>query len=155
MFEISVKLLISWLLNLNYTLIREFIENFCFGVVHTSRSEMTPWQEFRVLCELIVTGQFKNVFPSRKDLVCVNWTSSWRASTHHRVQGRQCAGHLAKPRHSAYLEYTHDIALQHQQEDPMGKPNIPYLQHQPYHNVSEEIHHQPNSRGRLTPASHL
>ncbi|GFU03244.1 hypothetical protein TNCV_2721291 [Trichonephila clavipes] len=44
-------------------------------------------------------------------------TSSWRASTHHRVQqGRQCAGHLAKTRYGAYLEYTQNIMLQHQNE---------------------------------------
>ncbi|GFX54175.1 transposable element Tcb2 transposase [Trichonephila clavipes] len=45
--------------------------------------------------------------------------SSWRASTHHGVQqGRQCAGHLEKTRHGAYLEYTQNIMLQHQGEDP-------------------------------------
>ncbi|GFV59290.1 hypothetical protein TNCV_2340311 [Trichonephila clavipes] len=42
---------------------------------------------------------------------------------------RQCAGHLAKPRHGAYLEYTQNIDLQYQGEDPMGKPDTPYLQH--------------------------
>ncbi|GFX01366.1 hypothetical protein TNCV_4736071 [Trichonephila clavipes] len=48
-----------------------------------------------------------------------NKTSSWRASTHLGVQqGRQCAGHLAKTRHGAYLEYTQNIVLQHQGEDP-------------------------------------
>ncbi|GFT17579.1 hypothetical protein TNCV_4032491 [Trichonephila clavipes] len=45
-------------------------------------------------------------------------------STHHGVQqGRQCAGHLAKTRHGAYLEYTQNIMLQHQGEDPTGKPD--------------------------------
>ncbi|GFW36831.1 hypothetical protein TNCV_4348721 [Trichonephila clavipes] len=57
-------------------------------------------------------------------------TSSWRASTHLGVQqGRQCVGHLAKTRHGAYLEYTQNIVLQHQGEDPTGKPATPYLQH--------------------------
>ncbi|GFU60103.1 hypothetical protein TNCV_3144611 [Trichonephila clavipes] len=52
-------------------------------------------------------------------------TSFWHASTHHRVQqGRQCAGHLAKTRHGAYLEYTHNIMLQHQGEDPKGGGSI-------------------------------
>ncbi|GFV19483.1 hypothetical protein TNCV_3664151 [Trichonephila clavipes] len=56
-------------------------------------------------------------------------TSFWRASTHHGVQqGRQCASHLAKTRHSAYLEYTQNIMLQHQDEDPTGKSETPYLQ---------------------------
>ncbi|GFW61632.1 hypothetical protein TNCV_3705671 [Trichonephila clavipes] len=42
-------------------------------------------------------------------------TASWRASTHHGVQyRRQCAGHLAKTRHGAYLEYTQNIMLQQQ-----------------------------------------
>ncbi|GFU87690.1 hypothetical protein TNCV_2042741 [Trichonephila clavipes] len=57
-------------------------------------------------------------------------TSSWCASTHHGVQqGRQCAGYLENSRHGAYLEYTKNIALQHQGEDPTGKPDTPYLQH--------------------------
>ncbi|GFY06530.1 hypothetical protein TNCV_3523861 [Trichonephila clavipes] len=57
-------------------------------------------------------------------------TSSWRASTHHGVQrGRQCAGHMAKTRHGAYLKYTQNIVLQHQGEDPTDKPDTPYLQH--------------------------
>ncbi|GFV61915.1 hypothetical protein TNCV_4107191 [Trichonephila clavipes] len=63
-------------------------------------------------------------------------TSFWRASTHHGVlQGRQCAGHLAYTRHGAYLEYTQNIVLQHQGEDPTGKPATPYLQHQPFSSV--------------------
>ncbi|GFU28233.1 hypothetical protein TNCV_3762781 [Trichonephila clavipes] len=32
---------------------------------------------------------------------------------------RDCASHLAKHRHGAYLEYTQIIVLQHQGEDPM------------------------------------
>ncbi|GFS74410.1 hypothetical protein TNCV_970131 [Trichonephila clavipes] len=34
-----------------------------------------------------------------------------------------------KTRHGAYLEYTQNIMLQHQGEDPTGKPDTPYLQH--------------------------
>ncbi|GFV88623.1 hypothetical protein TNCV_1244331 [Trichonephila clavipes] len=65
------------------------------------------------------------------------WSSSWSASTHHGVQqGRQCAGHPANTRHGAYLEYTQNIVIQHQGENPTGKPATPYLQHQPYSNVS-------------------
>ncbi|GFX70266.1 hypothetical protein TNCV_4617031 [Trichonephila clavipes] len=57
-------------------------------------------------------------------------TLSWRASSHHGVQqGRQCAGHLAQTRHGTYQEYTQNIVLQHQGEDPTGKPASPYLQH--------------------------
>ncbi|GFY07875.1 hypothetical protein TNCV_4288111 [Trichonephila clavipes] len=57
-------------------------------------------------------------------------TPSWRASTHHGVQqGRQCASHLVNARHGAYLEYTQNIVLQHQGEDPTGKPDTPSLQH--------------------------
>ncbi|GFX36942.1 hypothetical protein TNCV_1174441 [Trichonephila clavipes] len=64
------------------------------------------------------------------------WSSFWSASTHHGVQqGRQCAGHLAKTRHGAYLEYTQNIVIQHQGEDPTGKPATPYLQHYPKSNV--------------------
>ncbi|GFX94824.1 hypothetical protein TNCV_2378971 [Trichonephila clavipes] len=56
--------------------------------------------------------------------------SSWLTSTHPRVQqGRHCAGHLAKTRHGAYLEYTQNIVLQQQGEDPTDKPATPYLQH--------------------------
>ncbi|GFT22367.1 hypothetical protein TNCV_3273501 [Trichonephila clavipes] len=52
-------------------------------------------------------------------------TSFLRASTHHRVQQvRQCAGQLTTVRHGAYLEYTQDIALQHQGDAPTGKPFI-------------------------------
>ncbi|GFU71792.1 hypothetical protein TNCV_2345371 [Trichonephila clavipes] len=59
-----------------------------------------------------------------------NTSSSWRTSTHHGVQQRrQCAGHLAKTRHGAYLEYTKNIVLQHQSEDPTGKPATPSMQH--------------------------
>ncbi|GFU59095.1 hypothetical protein TNCV_2933841 [Trichonephila clavipes] len=51
-------------------------------------------------------------------------TSSWRASTHHGVQqGRQCAVIWQKTRHGAYLKYTQNIMLQHQGEDPTGKPD--------------------------------
>ncbi|GFX52698.1 hypothetical protein TNCV_3980011 [Trichonephila clavipes] len=35
----------------------------------------------------------------------------------------------AKTRHGAYLEYTQNIALQRQGEDPTGKPDTPHLQH--------------------------
>ncbi|GFX80424.1 hypothetical protein TNCV_177631 [Trichonephila clavipes] len=34
-----------------------------------------------------------------------------------------------KTRHGAYLEYTQNIMLQHQDEDPTGKPDTPYPQH--------------------------
>ncbi|GFS90519.1 hypothetical protein TNCV_4097211 [Trichonephila clavipes] len=34
-----------------------------------------------------------------------------------------------KTRHGAYLEYTQNIMLQHQGEDPSVKPDTPYLQH--------------------------
>ncbi|GFV09641.1 hypothetical protein TNCV_2937521 [Trichonephila clavipes] len=34
-----------------------------------------------------------------------------------------------KTRHGAYLKYTQNIMLQHQGEDPTGKPDTPYLQH--------------------------
>ncbi|GFU95340.1 dimer_Tnp_hAT domain-containing protein [Trichonephila clavipes] len=45
------------------------------------------------------------------------------ASTHHGVQqGMQCAGDLARTRHGAYLEYTQNIMLQHQGEDPSCNP---------------------------------
>ncbi|GFW07126.1 hypothetical protein TNCV_3693211 [Trichonephila clavipes] len=46
-------------------------------------------------------------------------TASRRASTHHGVQQRnQCAGQLTIVRQGAYLEYTQNIVLQHQGEDP-------------------------------------
>ncbi|GFV59888.1 hypothetical protein TNCV_856091 [Trichonephila clavipes] len=58
-------------------------------------------------------------------------------STHHEVQqGRQCAGQLTIVRHGAYLEYTQNIVLQHQGEDPTGNPTTPYLQHLSYSSVS-------------------
>ncbi|GFX71015.1 hypothetical protein TNCV_2706181 [Trichonephila clavipes] len=38
-------------------------------------------------------------------------------------------GSLAKTRHGAYLEYTQNLVLQHQGEDPTGQPDTPYLQH--------------------------
>ncbi|GFX64607.1 hypothetical protein TNCV_1671431 [Trichonephila clavipes] len=51
-------------------------------------------------------------------------------STHHGVQQeRQCSDQLTTIRLEAYLEYTHDEALQPQNEDMMGKPATPYLQH--------------------------
>ncbi|GFW25073.1 uncharacterized protein TNCV_3155761 [Trichonephila clavipes] len=34
-----------------------------------------------------------------------------------------------KTRHGAYLKYSQNIVLQHQGEDPTGKPDTPYLQH--------------------------
>ncbi|GFU35836.1 hypothetical protein TNCV_2900571 [Trichonephila clavipes] len=34
-----------------------------------------------------------------------------------------------KPGTGAYLKYTQNIMLQHQGEDPTGKPDTPYLQH--------------------------
>ncbi|GFV94596.1 hypothetical protein TNCV_3826631 [Trichonephila clavipes] len=34
-----------------------------------------------------------------------------------------------KTRHGTYLEYTQNIMLQHQGEDPTGKPDTPYLHH--------------------------
>ncbi|GFV97726.1 hypothetical protein TNCV_2313111 [Trichonephila clavipes] len=70
-------------------------------------------------------------------------------------QRRQCASQLATTRLGAYLEYTQDIALQHKDEDPTGKPDTPYLQHKPYYYPSEETFHQPTDRSKLTPASHL
>ncbi|GFV92113.1 hypothetical protein TNCV_1895491 [Trichonephila clavipes] len=68
---------------------------------------------------------------SRLGSICVKKTSSsWRASTHHGVQqGRQCAVHLANTRHGAYLDYTQNILIQHQGENPTGKPDPPYLRH--------------------------
>ncbi|GFS79339.1 hypothetical protein TNCV_3261091 [Trichonephila clavipes] len=52
-------------------------------------------------------------------------SSFWCAFTHHGVQqGRQCSGHLANTRHGSYLEYTQNIVIQHQGEDPTGKPLI-------------------------------
>ncbi|GFY29832.1 hypothetical protein TNCV_4071451 [Trichonephila clavipes] len=63
----------------------------------------------------------QGLYPGTADLdpYAQKKTSCWCASTHHGVQqGRQCAGHLAKTRHGAYLEYTQNIMLQHQGEDP-------------------------------------
>ncbi|GFU90498.1 hypothetical protein TNCV_2574311 [Trichonephila clavipes] len=34
-----------------------------------------------------------------------------------------------KTRHGAYLEYTQNIVLLHQGDDPTGRPDTPYLQH--------------------------
>ncbi|GFY17260.1 hypothetical protein TNCV_1090341 [Trichonephila clavipes] len=83
-----------------------------------------------------ITGVFwvkQGLYPGTAALdpyVSVKKTSSWRASTHHGVQqGRQCAGQLTIVRHGAYLEYTQNIMLQHQGEDPTGKPDTPYPQH--------------------------
>ncbi|GFS88523.1 hypothetical protein TNCV_1461551 [Trichonephila clavipes] len=86
--------------------------------------------------------------------------TSWRASTHHGVQqGRQCAGHLANTRHGAYLKYIQNIVLQHQGEDPTGKPNLPLpaaltLQ-QCLFGDTEERYHQLIERSTLTPATRL
>ncbi|GFX73399.1 hypothetical protein TNCV_3402101 [Trichonephila clavipes] len=47
-------------------------------------------------------GNFSDI-----SLLGASSTSSWHISTHHGVQqGRRCAGHLAKTRPGAYLEYT-------------------------------------------------
>ncbi|GFT97637.1 hypothetical protein TNCV_2024541 [Trichonephila clavipes] len=43
-------------------------------------------------------------------------------------QERQCAGHPVKTRHGAHPEHT---VLQHQGEDPTGKPDTPPPQHPP------------------------
>ncbi|GFT97631.1 hypothetical protein TNCV_2024491 [Trichonephila clavipes] len=73
--------------------------------------------------DMEITGVDINLFCLGRDEKRFE-TSSWRASTHHGVQqGRQCAGHLAKTRHGAYLKYTQNIMLQHQGEDPTGKPD--------------------------------
>ncbi|GFT19810.1 hypothetical protein TNCV_4992711 [Trichonephila clavipes] len=40
------------------------------GELIKSGSEMTPLQEFRDLCGLMITGEIRNVFASRKDFVC-------------------------------------------------------------------------------------
>ncbi|GFU25575.1 hypothetical protein TNCV_3621551 [Trichonephila clavipes] len=87
--------------------------------------------------------------------VSVIQTLFWRASTHHGVQqGRQCTGHLAKTRNSAYLEYTQNIVIQHQGEDPTGKPITPYLQHYPYSSVSS-VSPKRVTTSRLTGAGSL
>ncbi|GFW91407.1 hypothetical protein TNCV_3375731 [Trichonephila clavipes] len=110
-------------------------------------SKMRPRLEFRDLWGVTKWRESKKVLADKYDLdwmadvasVQMHWihkrkkTSFWRASTHHEVlQGRQCAGHLVKPRHDAYLEYTQNIALQHQGEDPTGKSATLYLQEYPY-----------------------
>ncbi|GFU94828.1 hypothetical protein TNCV_4552801 [Trichonephila clavipes] len=95
---------------------------------------MTPREVLSDLCGLTVNGE------SRKDLlgklrpilwhssvgyISAKTTSSWRASTYHGVQqGKQCAGQLTRVRHGACLEYTQNIVLQHQGEDPTEKLNL-------------------------------
>ncbi|GFX06666.1 hypothetical protein TNCV_382621 [Trichonephila clavipes] len=59
-----------------------------------------------------------------------------------------------KTRHGAYLKYTQNIMLQHQGEDPTGKPDTPLsaaltLQ-QCLFGDSEERYHQPIDRSGLT-----
>ncbi|GFW78063.1 hypothetical protein TNCV_135331 [Trichonephila clavipes] len=71
----------------------------------------------------------------------------------------QWAGQLTIVRHNAYLEYTQNIVLQHQGEDPTGKPDTPYLQHltlqQCLSGDTKERYHHPIDRSGLTPATRL
>ncbi|GFV56227.1 hypothetical protein TNCV_3266341 [Trichonephila clavipes] len=66
-----------------------------------------------------------NIFGSigtRKNiLVCLHPSRSSKTEAVCRSSG--------KARHGVYLEYTQNIVIQHQGEDPTGKPDIPYLQH--------------------------
>ncbi|GFW37239.1 hypothetical protein TNCV_5021371 [Trichonephila clavipes] len=76
---------------------------------------MTPLKKFNDLLQHTTNGESKKVLANKNDFLCGNSTSSWHVFTHHRVQqGRQCAGHLTKPRQATYLEYAQKIVLQHQ-----------------------------------------
>ncbi|GFU31587.1 hypothetical protein TNCV_1234851 [Trichonephila clavipes] len=63
-----------------------------------------------------------------------------------------------KTRHGAYLEYTHNIVIQHQDEDPTGKPHslsASLTLQQCLFGDTEERCHQPIDGSGLTPASRL
>ncbi|GFV45040.1 hypothetical protein TNCV_907871 [Trichonephila clavipes] len=68
--------------------------------------------------------------PGNSSIGSIKTRTRLRSGVPPRVQHeRQCAGHLANTRHGAYLEYTQNKVIQHQGEDPTGKPATPYLQH--------------------------
>ncbi|GFU76177.1 hypothetical protein TNCV_1233281 [Trichonephila clavipes] len=73
---------------------------------------------------------------TRQPTLLVENNTSIKNRQHGVQQGRQCAGHLAKARHGAYLEYTQNIVLQHQCEDPTGKPATFICSTNPSSNVS-------------------
>ncbi|GFU73446.1 hypothetical protein TNCV_3675931 [Trichonephila clavipes] len=114
------------------------------------------------LTRLAVVGQYKAFTLAQPTWIHIREKTSsfWRGSTHHRIQqGRQYAGHLVNTRHCVYLVYTQNIMLQHQGEDPTGKPDTPYLQtltlQQCLFGDTEERCHQPIDRSGLTPATRL
>ncbi|GFV75827.1 hypothetical protein TNCV_1757551 [Trichonephila clavipes] len=103
---------------------------------------MTPWDVFKNLCGIIFTGESRNVLASRKDFVFLEELVSTSRSSYRNllidfrfstyvpcIANGDNKGGSVPVRHSAYLEYTQNIMLQHQGGDPTGKSATPYLQH--------------------------